>query len=376
MLQELRGELIRVANGTFAIDRHSPWRRRAVAALAAAAIIASILSVLPSDEHRSKLGPASASAAQVLNRAASIARGHAAAVPPSTAYYYVHSKTSALSGAEGSSRLVVRDRRSWVSLARPGVVQQRVAGTARASRFGVPALRQYSIGEQRFGQAAFITYAPDPAALYRRLRDAARGQGASAEAQVFSQLGDALRETPTTPRLRAVLFRTLALVPGIRVQRDVRVEGGRTGTVVSHTIRGTRGELVFDPKTTEILAERQVVVASGVLPHVPTGTVIQSTVYLGRATVSQLPAGVATSSAAASCRAQQFGKVIHARVVSATCSAGWAVTRLSLERRRTTWVLWRHGADGYRSVYAARGGRSCPAVITKRLPNGTAGSLC
>ena len=91
-------------------------------------------------------------------------------------------------------------------------------------------------------------------------------------------------ESPAPARLRAGLYRALALVPSVQLVGQVRDRAGRTGTGVAFTEVGLRHELIFDPQTSEMLAEREVVVdARKAQLHLPAGTVIEDTAYLRRA---------------------------------------------------------------------------------------------
>ena len=101
---------------------------------------------------------------------------------------------------------------------------------------------------------------------------------------MFEQLGDALRESPAAPALRAGLYRALALVPGIELLGARSDSRGRAGTAVAFTAGGRRSELIFDPATGDMLAE-QTVVTDPRRARLPlaAGTVIGDTVYLRRA---------------------------------------------------------------------------------------------
>jgi hypothetical protein len=65
---------------------------------------------------------------------------------------------------------------------------------------------------------------------------------------------------------------------------------GRTGTAVAFTEIGRRRELIFDPRTSELLGEREVLVdrtKSDI--DAPIGTVVGDVAYLERAVVDALP---------------------------------------------------------------------------------------
>jgi hypothetical protein len=80
-------------------------------------------------------------------------------------------------------------------------------------------------------------------------------------------------------------------VPGIELVGAVTDRAGRTGTAVARTEMGVRTELIFDPDSAELLAEREVLVdpAAAEIDAAP-GTVIGDAVYLERAVTDELPA--------------------------------------------------------------------------------------
>ncbi len=75
----------------------------------------------------------------------------------------------------------------------------------------------------------------------------------------------------------------LARPQGIRTLGTMTDGKGRRGTAVAITFDGVRHELVFDPGSSLLLAERDVIVTS--LPEAsryPVGTTIRSELYLTR----------------------------------------------------------------------------------------------
>ncbi len=150
----------------------------------------------------------------------------------------------------------------------------------------------------------------DPAALDRRLRDNARRDGlrlpepearewcrrpiqtqrcldlveADANVDIFQAATWLLARPVTPPALRAALFRVLARLEGIRVLGATTDEEGRRGTAVAITFDGVRHELLFDPSSSLLLAERDIIVTSRPeAPRYPVGTTIRSELYLTRA---------------------------------------------------------------------------------------------
>jgi hypothetical protein len=90
--------------------------------------------------------------------------------------------------------------------------------------------------------------------------------------------------------LRAALYRALKEVPGIRYLGRVRDRLGRPAIGIERTEHGSRRELLFDPDTSAMLAERVVAVDTpkGYGGTVPKGTVTADAVYEQRAVVDRL----------------------------------------------------------------------------------------
>jgi hypothetical protein len=90
-------------------------------------------------------------------------------------------------------------------------------------------------------------------------RDAGRA-GSSAEAEMFTMAGDALREAPTPGDLRAALFTVVAGLPGVQVMEGLEDDQGRpaVGLALHRDGGKVRDTLLFDPRTSALLGERRV----------------------------------------------------------------------------------------------------------------------
>ena len=107
--------------------------------------------------------------------------------------------------------------------------------------------------------------------------DSLRG-GATVE-----RLLEILSEPITSPALRAAAFNALAEIPGIGFERDVADVAGRRGDAISWVReRGFGRQFIFDPRTSEILAESEMIfnAKAAEYPGVPDGTVFRETAYL------------------------------------------------------------------------------------------------
>jgi hypothetical protein len=92
-----------------------------------------------------------------------------------------------------------------------------------------------------------------------------------------------LGEPIASPALRAAAFGVLAEIPGIGLERDVADVAGRQGDAISWVReRGFGRRYIFDPRTSEILAEAEMIFNSKAAgyPGVPDDTVFRETAYL------------------------------------------------------------------------------------------------
>jgi hypothetical protein len=117
--------------------------------------------------------------------------------------------------------------------------------------------------------------------------------------QTKEELVNILFEARPTPELQAAIFDALAELPGIKVV-PATDSLGRHGDAIKFAVReGTRWEYLFDPKTSDLLATRGVLVhpgASRSLADLPAGTTVSETDYLSAGIVNSLrerPGGAA-----------------------------------------------------------------------------------
>jgi hypothetical protein len=284
--------------------------------LATAAVAAALALVSGIDNRR--VGPEPATAAQVLRKAATAAEDQPAPLPRDDQFFYVRSRTTNLVAPASIDQadnlptaLVTKERRIWTSIDRSGRLEERIIATKFATgadrqkweRAGRPTLgatpatghpisispsRTYRLGTIELTRQQMLDFPTDPRAIYDRLRDQVARRGHSPESEVFTELGDALRESPAPAQLRAALYRTLALVPGVQLVGQVTDGAGRSGTAVALTETGVRHELIFDPNTSETLAERDVLIDPKAAElNLPAGTVIGDSLYLQRAVTDQ-----------------------------------------------------------------------------------------
>jgi hypothetical protein len=265
--------------------------RRVLGALAALGLVAIVASgQLP-------IGPRpDPAAAAALNHAADVA----AAQPEVSRDGYRHttSEGAYLSGVGGGPdlpngvwALVPVTREIWIKSDGSGrIVEARgepiwfgPADRAAWQAQGSPDLRGTPFSDTRFGPTppGVDPWVPQPwpGSLYYQNVDAlptdlgtlrhmideraAANGGGATDYERFTIVGDLLRETVAAPKVRAALYRVAASLNGVELVGSMTDRAGRTGTAVSMTTdQSSRGlerrVLIFDPQTSSLLAEEDV----------------------------------------------------------------------------------------------------------------------
>ena len=117
----------------------------------------------------------------------------------------------------------------------------------------------------------------DPAALVKYLYATRQGGSASADEDAMVRIIDILRTGLAPADKRAALFRALALIPGVEVTKQQATLNGQVGVALGRQdpSRDYRAEIIVDPKTGNMIGEREVLTQPR--GDVPSGTVIKST---------------------------------------------------------------------------------------------------
>ena len=162
-----------------------------------------------------------------------------------------------------------RDRRRWVAAGRPVLG----GGTSTTPLPPSPPLGLPS----------------DADALYARIKRDAAGHGDGLYEQMFTLVGDALRETGASPAQRAALYEVAARIPGVELVGRVRDRAGRPGIAVAFSSDADkqRHVLIFDEATAALLGEEYVALA-GYWNDYPEGTVVGYATYLTSGVVDSL----------------------------------------------------------------------------------------
>ncbi|MEU3794304.1 hypothetical protein AB0F07_31630 [Streptomyces fructofermentans] len=199
------------------VATHRFGRRRILACAAAVAAVAAGAAVLPVVGMGGEPA-AGASAAELFNSIAD----RAASGQGSDAPYW---KTTVRSAVEGDK---VHTDTSFLSRTKLVIKTQngRVV-TKQAPPGGVT----WSVGTRQVGWDGLDRLPTRPDALRRVL--SAGAEGSAAAERTVRQAAGLLSGAPTSPQLRAALYRVLADTPGAEVTEGVKDAVGRTGTKVS-----------------------------------------------------------------------------------------------------------------------------------------------
>jgi hypothetical protein len=226
--------------------------RNAAALAAVLAVAGAAAFVLPSGEDAG-LGAQPASAAGVLRHAAAAQAGGVTRPLRPGEYWYVRRRTTWGTDGVREDWVGVDGRRRWV------MPVDGKPGKRSEYRAGPPKHLPFYDGAKFVSYAELLDLPRDTEALYRRLRQAAVdcecGNGIDEETFVIA--ADLLRDNPLPADLRAAIMRATALIPGIDLLDDERDVAGRRGVGVAYDAPGRDKVLIFDPRTYELLGERE-----------------------------------------------------------------------------------------------------------------------
>jgi hypothetical protein len=165
-------------------------------------------------------------------------------------------------GSDGSGRIVetysspqlgsAKDRAGWIAAGRPSL-----AVPPTDSTFGP--------GQLSDGPPNLNRLPADPAKLAALLEARKIEGGPQGPAEDFVQIGDMLREDYVRPALRAAIFTVAERIPGVRLLGTVTDQDGRSGIGLAYVSAWPaqreigKSVLVFDPKTSKLIAEESLV---------------------------------------------------------------------------------------------------------------------
>lgn len=112
------------------------------------------------------------------------------------------------------------------------------------------------------------TFPRDPYRLLNHIYIRTLGAGQSVDGEALVFIADLLRTGIVPADLRAALYKAAAMIPGVTITEGQANLDGRTGVAIGRT-EGTlmRQEIIIDPKTGQLIGERQVLTQDyGVMP--------------------------------------------------------------------------------------------------------------
>ena len=256
----------KTARGPFDLSRATTLRIGAATFFVLVILVAGLL--WPGQDQRA--------AAAVLNELARAAALQPVPVP-ATAPGYRYTKTDSMylsmmraQGGEIIAALVPKVRTMWIAPDGSGRIRETAGETVFLSEHSRSAWQ--ALGSPTLGGATSRDFGPqglsfedlsllptDPTALANVIRERAQRAGPPVYDEMFVVVGDLLREQTAPPQVRAALYKVAAGIPGVEVVGEVRDSAGRQGIAVAktstYTGAKTRHVLIFDPRTSALLAE-------------------------------------------------------------------------------------------------------------------------
>jgi len=246
-------------------------------------------------------------AAQLLDKIATAAARQPRLSVRDDQYMYIASKDrfSSTTVTTGGQRTVVEPlhkREIWLSVSdvcKPGLLKDPSPGPAiKLNDGGGRCPNRGGWGDPTY---RFLQSLPtDPHTLLNTIYAVTKGQGQSPDQEAFTTIGDMLREAIAPPDISAALYRTAALIPGVRVIPHATDILGRTGIGVQFARKVTQSPApgvpyretfdpngptwIFNPRTLLWMGE-----SDGTLHGKVMGSVVLSRAIVDR--LGQLPHG-------------------------------------------------------------------------------------
>jgi RNA polymerase sigma factor (sigma-70 family) len=289
-----------VSDPTRVPRRRSPRRAARVALIAGlAATIAVVVALLPGGTRNdaAPLGPATASAQSVLQLAARAISSHAWRPLRSGQYFYYRDVGSYPGHNAPASDHPTEIQNVWVgSNGFARIVQTGpdtvIAGGDVLIFHATPQQLRAERERQRHGAHLHILAYPqkyrwlnldyqqliqlptDPSVLEQYIERTATG-GGPRFAHIFSSVEGYLTGAALPPKVSAAMYHVVARLPGMRLIGPTHDQLGRPGVAVGLFFRNQpgRAELIFNPTTGVLLAERSIALNPKTI-HAPVGSVV------------------------------------------------------------------------------------------------------
>jgi hypothetical protein len=283
-------------------QRRGTWLR-----IGAAVALATLLVVVGAPWRNRELSTANAAA--LLNDLASIAAAQPVSSASMAGYRYTKVESTylnmmVLSGGDVIAVLGPKTREMWIAADGSGRIRE-TAGEARFLNergrtawlaMGSPQLNRTI--NQVFGPGGLsyedLARLPtDPVALGAVIRERASHTKVPIDDEMFVVIGDLLRQQEAPPAVRAALYKVAAGIPGVELIGDARDHAGRPGVAVAKTSSYTglrqRNVLIFDPRTSALLGEEEVLLEPATWVDAQPPVLVGYAVYLDSRVVQSLP---------------------------------------------------------------------------------------
>jgi hypothetical protein len=144
-------------------------------------------------------------------------------------------------------------------------------------------------GQGSLSMAEFLALPTDPARLAERIAAGASRNSRPLAYQELDLVAEALRNAPVPPALGAAIYNALGLLPGIEAlgQRTDAL-GRRSQAVGADDGTGLRLELIIDPATGQLLADREVATSADTGLGIQPGEVAHEYTYVARGVVDSV----------------------------------------------------------------------------------------
>jgi hypothetical protein len=180
--------------------------------------------------------------------------------------------------AQAPEFLVLADRARWEAAGSPSLSLLTKSATYDM-RFAAGGLT-YPLDVDGLSHAQLLRLASNPDALGAAIRAQAERNRNPLGWEMLTIVGDLLSESVAPPQLRASLYQVATSIPGIEPAGNVTDRAGRQGVAVAVSRNDLQLELIFDPKTSALLASEQTIRVPISDTAAPAGTPISYTLYL------------------------------------------------------------------------------------------------